>query len=201
MKCFVIFAIVVLAVLAAEALPAQHRARKLVQRRPQRVFLVPKYALRRSWQETPDNTPTNGELIVAGIYLKRILIDNITKTLYTKDDTQVGVIDVGAPLIAEDPAFTELDSPSAAIEEFSPELAPAVPTEAAAEEEAIEEEEVAPPTKGSKRPTQQAWPHTFFPMVFGRTSGGSIAVSNSYTTGKGNAMSHSVAFGNGKHNR
>lgn len=38
-------------------------------------------------------------------------------------------------------------------------------------------------------------PHTFFPIHFGRTTGGTIAVANSYNTGKGAALSHSEAHG------
>lgn len=38
-------------------------------------------------------------------------------------------------------------------------------------------------------------------MKFGRTSGGSIAVANSFSTGKGNAVSHAIAYGGGKPNR
>lgn len=66
MKCCVIFAIVILAVLAAETSAAPPRPRQLLQRRSQRVFLVPKYALRRSWQETPDITQSSEEVILAG---------------------------------------------------------------------------------------------------------------------------------------
>lgn len=111
------------------------------------------------------------------------------------DDSQLGVIDVGAPLISEDPA--EFDAPSAAIEEFAPEPVAADPTEVSAPEETGDEEAVVPAAKGSKRPAPQ--PHVYFPMSFGRTSGGSIAVANSYSTGKGNAVSHAVSYGNGKH--
>lgn len=99
----------------------------------------------------------------------------------------------------EDPTITESEAPSAAIEEFAPESA-APNDESVVEEESPAEEAVVPATKSSKRPAQ-SWPHTFFPMNFGRSSGGSIAVANSFTTGKGNAVSHSVALGSGKHNQ
>lgn len=50
-----------------------------------------------------------------------------------------------------------------------------------------------PSAGGSGAETQ--FPHTFFPMNFGRTSGGAIAVANSFSTGKGGAASHAVAYG------
>lgn len=85
----------------------------------------------------------------------------------------------------------------AAIEHFPPET----PTEESAAEEADDEQdEHVPATKDNKHPTQ-AWPHIYFPMKFGRTSGGSIAVANSFSTGKGNAVSHAIAYGGGKPNR
>lgn len=44
---------------------------------------------------------------------------------------------------------------------------------------------------------QNSWPlNTFFPMNFGRTSGGAIAIANSFSTGKGGtASSHATAYG------
>lgn len=53
---------------------------------------------------------------------------------------------------------------------------------------------------GTADKTQQgaafgAFPGTFFPMNFGSTSGGAIAVANSFSTGKGGAASHAVAYG------
>lgn len=38
-------------------------------------------------------------------------------------------------------------------------------------------------------------PHTFFPMNFGSMKGGSVAVANAFSTGKGSAFSHAVAHG------
>lgn len=52
-----------------------------------------------------------------------------------------------------------------------------------------------------RRPSKQAAPsppHTFFPMNFGNSGGASIAVANSFSTGKGSAASHAVAYGNAK---
>lgn len=38
--------------------------------------------------------------------------------------------------------------------------------------------------------------NTFFPVSFGKTSGGAIAVANSFSTGKGGtATSHAIAYG------
>lgn len=117
------------------------------------------------------------------------------------DDSQLGVIEVAAPLITEDPALDELDVPVSAIEEFAPQEAlHAVPIEVAAEQEAKHEEEAPiPAPKRGKRPASAPLsPHTFFPMHFAKTSGATIAVSNSFSTGKGSAVSHSIAYGGGK---
>lgn len=43
-------------------------------------------------------------------------------------------------------------------------------------------------------------PHTYFPMHFAHSAGGSVAVANSFSTGKGHAYSHAVAYGAPKHN-
>lgn len=49
-----------------------------------------------------------------------------------------------------------------------------------------------------KKPgSNRQWPlNTFFPMNFGSTSGGAIAIANSFSTGKGGtASSHATAYG------
>lgn len=49
-----------------------------------------------------------------------------------------------------------------------------------------------------KKPgSNRGWPlNTFFPMNFGSTSGGAIAIANSFSTGKGGtASSHATAYG------
>lgn len=37
--------------------------------------------------------------------------------------------------------------------------------------------------------------YTFFPVTFGRAAGGTIAVANAYSTGKGAVRSHAIAYG------
>lgn len=37
--------------------------------------------------------------------------------------------------------------------------------------------------------------YSFFPINFGRTNGGAIAVANAFSTGKGAARSHAIAYG------
>lgn len=94
-----------------------------------------------------------------------------------------------------------MDAPIVSNQDAAPEAVTSPPSPSSADEEADDEDdEVSPPTKGSKRPAQ-AWPHTFFPMNFGKTFGGSIAVANSYSTGKGSAISHAISYGGGKPNR
>lgn len=79
-------------------------------------------------------------------------------------------------------------------------VAAAAPAAAAAAEESADEadDEFLPAsvTKAGRPSAGGAGaPHTFFPMNFGSTSGGAIAVANSFSTGKGGAASHAVAYG------
>lgn len=37
--------------------------------------------------------------------------------------------------------------------------------------------------------------YTYFPVAFGRAAGGTIAVANAYSTGKGAVRSHAIAYG------
>lgn len=67
MKCCMIFILTIVVVLVADASAAPPRSRQF-QRRSQRVRLVPKYAMRRSWQDNPDCTPSGEEVIVAGMF-------------------------------------------------------------------------------------------------------------------------------------
>lgn len=52
-----------------------------------------------------------------------------------------------------------------------------------------------PASSNKKQTAAAAVPHTFFPMTFGSTGGGTVAVANSFSTGKGSAASHAVAYG------
>lgn len=55
----------------------------------------------------------------------------------------------------------------------------------------------ARPTKSpSKKPSQQSPSGSFFPIDFGGTNGGAIAIANAFSTGEGgSASSHAVAYG------
>lgn len=113
-------------------------------------------------------------------------------------------IPAAAPILNSDIESNEVDGPVVSSEEFpvvaDPE--PVQPKEAEEDDEDDEddEEEIVPVfpvfKKGQRMPT-------FFPMQFGSTSGGSIAVANSFSMGKGGAASHAIAYGGpgGKKNR
>lgn len=49
--------------------------------------------------------------------------------------------------------------------------------------------------KKQNRNSPQYPPYTFFPLSFGSTSGGAIAVANAFSTGRGGARSHAIAYG------
>lgn len=53
-----------------------------------------------------------------------------------------------------------------------------------------------PKGKGSYKPKPSLPVGTFFPINFGGTSGGAIAIANSFSTGEGgSATSHATAYG------
>lgn len=62
-----------------------------------------------------------------------------------------------------------------------------------------EEDEFTPyaPQKPNKPSKNQGGSqvYTFFPVSFGRAAGGTIAVANAYSTGKGAVRSHAIAYG------
>lgn len=54
------------------------------------------------------------------------------------------------------------------------------------------------PTRPQKpnRPNKGQSPtYTYFPLNFGRTAGGTVAIANAYSTGKGAVRSHAIAYG------
>lgn len=67
------------------------------------------------------------------------------------------------------------------------------------DENESDEEDVFPFVNRPKKPAKSDGaaypPYTFFPVNFGRTSGGAIAVANAFSTGKGAARSHAIAYG------
>lgn len=53
-----------------------------------------------------------------------------------------------------------------------------------------------PTNRPTQKPTQQSPAGSFFPINFGGTNGGAIAIANSFSTGEGgSASSHAVAYG------
>lgn len=113
--------------------------------------------------------------------------------------------------------FVELDQSAEAGDVEETALAAAAQNTDVAEDDDEEEEEevavvpVAPkkparrvvkkPGKAAAAPAKPAKPAlpagTFFPIDFGGTSGGAIAIANSFSTGEGgSATSHAIAYGN-----
>ncbi|KAJ6641572.1 hypothetical protein Bhyg_06512 [Pseudolycoriella hygida] len=60
-----------------------------------------------------------------------------------------------------------------------------------------DDEEIIPVNTKKQPPSQGSWPlHNFFPITFGSSSGGAIAIANSFSTGKGGtAASRATAYG------
>lgn len=63
------------------------------------------------------------------------------------------------------------------------------------DDEEYEEDDVPFFAKPQKRKNAGQSPYSFFPLHFGNTSGGAIAVANSFSTSKGGASSHAIAYG------
>ncbi|KAG4073880.1 hypothetical protein HA402_014085 [Bradysia odoriphaga] len=59
------------------------------------------------------------------------------------------------------------------------------------------DDDIVPANTKGQQPSQGSWPlHNFFPISFGSTSGGAIAIANSFSTGKGGtAASRATAYG------
>lgn len=93
------------------------------------------------------------------------------------DEEPTGVASVPANDVPED--VTLLDAP--------PKLVPnenkKTPVQHDEEDEDDDEEEVVAPVRSSKRGSQGG--ATYFPVTFGSTNGGAIAIANSYSSGKG----------------
>lgn len=97
------------------------------------------------------------------------------------------------PVIA--PVAPQQDVPVAPVKKNKKKVVLADPAPVEAEDD---EEDYAPTATKAGRPSAaaQPWPQSFFPMNFGSTSGGAIAVANSFSTGKGGtATSHATAYG------
>lgn len=81
-------------------------------------------------------------------------------------------------------------------------VVPEQPPKIAVEIENSEEEDPIAPIVNTNRqqPSQGNWPlNNFFPISFGSTSGGAIAIANSFSTGKGGtAASRATAYGSSK---
>lgn len=74
-------------------------------------------------------------------------------------------------------------------------LAPAPHPKAVRDDDEEEDDDVPFFYKPQKRKNSNQTPYSFFPLNFGDTSGGAIAVANAFSTGKGGASSHAIAYG------
>lgn len=82
--------------------------------------------------------------------------------------------------------------------------APEAEPEFAVEPETVAEEFAAnpedPATEDGQQPAVEDGPtafppHVYFPMHFGKATGGSVAVANSFSTGSGASYSHAISHG------
>lgn len=148
--------------------------------------------------------------------------DEIPQGAVENDDVAVSIAEAYPPPAAdeeaeaEEPQQDEIDLPVAADVPVAP-PAPIAPvykkknkvtvqldTSAAADDEeeqdvAIQHDEI-PVYNKARRPAAGKAPsnpiNTYFPINFGNTNGGAIAVANAYSTGqKGGARSHAIAYG------
>lgn len=178
---------------------------------------VTKYTLRRSSEQGAAFAPGNISLFFTQCC--DINATNIVNYLFSDDEPFVlgdGEIAVGSPsadapdTYADDAANYNPQSQSndnveqqpsfQGYPEISNTIATA-PSQDAPEQFADAAPAVLPtrahrPTHARKQSAAAAGiPHTFFPMSFGSTAGGTVAVANSFSTGKGSSASHAVAYG------
>lgn len=63
------------------------------------------------------------------------------------------------------------------------------------ENDNVEDDYPARPQKPNRQNKGQSPTYTYFPLTFGRTAGGTVAIANAYSTGKGAVRSHAIAYG------
>lgn len=63
------------------------------------------------------------------------------------------------------------------------------------EHDNVEDDYPARPQKPNRQNKGQSPTYTYFPLTFGRTAGGTVAIANAYSTGKGAVRSHAIAYG------
>lgn len=63
------------------------------------------------------------------------------------------------------------------------------------ENEEEDDDESFNPPKPNRKNGAGSPTYTFFPVTFGRTAGGTVAIANAYSTGKGAVRSHAIAYG------
>lgn len=127
--------------------------------------------------------------------------------IYQADTADIPVEDEiqsepAAPAKKKVPKEVAAPAPVAADEPTEAEPAAVVPQKKKKVElvDADEDDNDVPFNSNAPRPSNGGngqWPlNSFFPMNFGSTSGGAIAVANSFSTGKGGtASSHATAYG------
>lgn len=116
----------------------------------------------------------------------------VTKKKTGKEFTPV------APAVEDTPSADEVEQDEAVVPVKSPAKKKKVRVELK-EDDDDEEDDTAfiPYNTKSNRGGNPI--NTFFPVHFGKTSGGAIAVANSFSTGKGGtATSHATAYGSSK---
>lgn len=108
-----------------------------------------------------------------------------------------------ADLAAEDPANNEIIPPTEQPTEVTTTAPAPVPSPPQPQEKDIESADEDDDEDGEEEPSYvpafaAKQPHTFFPMQFGNMRGGAVAVANAFSTGKGTAASHAVAYGSSR---
>lgn len=63
------------------------------------------------------------------------------------------------------------------------------------EHDNVEDDYPARPQKPNRQNKGQSPTYTYFPLSFGRTTGGTVAIANAYSNGKGGVRSHAIAYG------
>lgn len=63
------------------------------------------------------------------------------------------------------------------------------------EHDNVEDDYPARPQKPNRQNKGQSPTYTYFPLSFGRTIGGTVAIANAYSAGKGGVRSHAIAYG------
>lgn len=154
------------------------------------------HAIAEAYPHAPEDAPAAAPVTQE----EKLLFDQANDVIPPQSDDQPAVLEFvtteDIPKTTVAPALIPAKKKKVivALQPVLPEREPKV-TRQDDDEEEYEEDEVPFFAKPQKRKNSNQTPYSIFPLNFGNTYGGAIAVANSFSTSKGGATSHAIAYG------